>query len=226
MSKRISEHFTMNWMKYVAALVLIPLLWYAVFDILAKPKANERVVISFYGDAFDTSEINANLYENRGSYTDQEIKSIYIEFNSSADPGLSQLLIADIGYSDIIIFTEDMLKKNAEGDETVTPSSLFRFLGEGEDPTLLESIIGDKADNFEYFYFQGMNGEGNRPIGIYLDRRNTDCKKTRFEEYYKGEERCVAFICSESVNIGDMFGDAKGNDTAAIDTLLYLLGEE
>ncbi len=224
MSKRLVEHISANWFKYVAVLVFVPIFFGMIFDAMAKPKANEQVVISFFGDKMDVEGINDMLYKEKSSFTNQPLKNVYIDFNSVDGQILYQLIAAKAEYSDIIIVTEDMLLKKDDGSETLIPSSLFRFLGSDNEPELLENVLGDKAGGFEYFYAEDASGS-KRPIGIYLNTLNKDGVKNIFEQYYTGGQRCVAFICPKSVNIGKMFSTNDGEDTAALDTLLYLIGE-
>ncbi len=220
MSKKLKDHLLGSWITYVAVLVAIVLLWGMVYETMAKPKANEQVVITMYSSDIDLKAINEKLHTEKSAFTSQALKSVYITVRDKDDPMLNQFIMADIEISDIIIFTEDMLLSEGEEIPAVVPSGLFRFLGTDNNPEHLEKIIGERADTLEYFYDKDINGV-SRPIGIYLTDSSED--KNLFESHYNGEERAVAFISQNSVNIGNMFSDAAGTYTAAVDALLYLL---
>ncbi len=223
MNNGISEHLRENWAKYLAVLAAAILLWGVVFDSLAKPKYNEQVVISFFGDEIDIKGINERLYASRESFTSQPLKNIYISYEQNDIADLNQILMARMETSDIIIFTEDMLVDKDGGNARVALYAHFRFLGAGDKPELLKNIIGERADSLEYFYDTDINGV-KRPIGIYLNGFDGAEGKNIFESHYNGKHRCVAVFCQKSVNIGKMFDGGDGTDTAAIDALLYLLG--
>ncbi len=223
MNKSFTAHISANWMKYIAVLIILPIVGGLLFNSLAQPKKNERVVITFFGDSIDIMGINDAIYKDKDNFTNQKLKTAYIDFILSDEPNINQLILADLEYSDMIIFTEDFLLKDESGVARVSPAGLFRFLGKENEPSYLEKIIGDKAKELEYFYDKDLNGV-ERPLGIYLDIQGEE--KSLFEGYYTGKHRCVAFFCYKSVNIGEMFSGGNGTNTAAIDALLYLIGEK
>ncbi len=221
MNKKLNVHIQTYWMQYVAVFIAVMVLWIAVFDAMAQPKRHEQVAITFFGDKMDMAGINDKLYSSKNDFTEQPLKNVYMNMRLYDDSMLNQLILAELEVSDIIIFTEDMLIKDKDGQAKVAPATLFRFLGEEGEPELLKKVVGDKADELEYFYDTDINGK-SRPIGIYLT--SSDGEKNTFEGYYTGDYRCVAFFCHSSVNLGGMFSGEESAQRAALDTLLFLLG--
>jgi|GEM_PF-4646455 len=210
MRKEVLSHIQYSGWKYFVVLLASILFWTTVFSALAHPKAHEKVSISCFVDELEIGLINERLNAEKESITAQKLKVISVENFPSGDPMLGVLLATRKITSDILIVSENVLALNPSGSAQVDPKTFIPFSREK-----LEELLEGKVENLDFYYVEGY------AVGIYLNKE--DGTSGRFGDFYKGNERCVAFLSNESVNLGSLYDIGDPSNRAALDVLVYLL---
>ncbi len=220
--KKLKNNLQYNWWIYLAFALIIIILWSSLFSYLERPARNEKVIIEFFDPGLDTEGLNALLEAEKETITEQYTKRIKAYTAHTTLPTVGDLLVSRVMMSDIIIIPEELLVPNQNGVTILDAVDFFYEL-----PTeQLTGIWNEKgykgSSEFEYYAIDGTN------YGIYLSLNGTDTNvnKNNIEKHYTGDKRFVVFFSSESESVGGIFGNGKVEDTAAIDTLAFLLGGE
>ena len=198
MNKEVPNHLQYKWWVYLLTAVLIVVLWLTVFGILAKPKATEKIGITFVGTEFNSAALEADLPEIIKNISQQEIKQVNVESVVEENVfTLDNILVArSQGVTDLFIWKGE-LKAGIEDRYAVL------------DEQIVTAALGDVT-------FHRVNGEA---FAILLDGAN-------FSKYYSGSEQCWLLVSVNSVNFGGANGVGSSENDAALMIVKYLLGDE
>ena len=172
------RHLQYNWWKYVIVISLSVLIWYGVFDALAKPKDNERCRILYVGEHLEQNALQEKIQEQLPRLTDQNLKEIKVTVLPVSDYQLLQARCYDY---DILIFEKPYLQEHT--GQWVA--------GEAFDPALSDDGIS--------WYTESVDGK-TVPFGVFLP------EESLFFRFYSGTEPCVLMVSPHSVNLGDTDG--------------------
>ncbi len=198
--KKIEPHLQYFWWIYLLIAVFFVSLWCIVFSSLGQPEDNERLVFSYFGSDFDYSEMNADISKNISEITSSDLKSTAFAFVCTEDePLIMQLIQARLCTSDVLVITENILSEE---------------LAAGNFNEIPEEIIEKYLAGAELYYAFG------KPYGIIL---TPEAGENNFSVNYSGEERCIAFLCPDSANLGGIYGKGEEKDDAALCVIKYLL---
>ncbi len=204
--KKIAAHFQYNFPLYIAVLLVFSLIWCTVFSSLSKPKPEEKITISYFGEKLSTAELKAELAERMSRITEQNIKETSVNLiPKTGDVFSAPMIEAKTLTSDIVIlsldyFTDTVIKNN------------FAALSESA-AEMLKNELGSSVE------YHSIDGSVYGVILTYPDISNNLTK------YYSGESRLLAVPSQSSVNFGNLFGNSAEENTAAISVLKYLLTE-
>ena len=198
MNKEVTNHFQYKWWIYLLTAILIVVLWLTVFGIMAKPKATEKIGITFVGTEFNSAALESDLPGVIKSISQQEIKQVNVESIVEENVfTLDNILIArSQGVTDLFIWKGE-LKAGIEERYAVL------------DEQIISAALGDVT-------FHKVNGEA---FAILLDGAN-------FSKYYSGSEQCWLLVSVNSVNFGGANGIGLPENDAALMIVKYLLGVE
>lgn len=200
MKQSIRNHLVYNWWKYVAVAVVVISIWVYLFSVLARPKENEKIKISFVGNDFKNVLLQEDILNNidklQGEQNIKEVgvECLYTEDNYTLSTILSTRVISD---TDIVILKQ---------------STLANFDVESFFVDLKSDAVAENFGNIQTFEKSG------KIYGIKLNGDNA------FTKYYDGKEDCYLFITSVSVNFGGINGNGNKEDRACINLVNYLLG--
>ena len=191
-----------NWWKYLLVVISSVLVWGMVFSMLAAPKKNEKIQITYIGEHLFSEALETELYSVIGKLTEQNIKNINVENPINGQSVYYQSILATRVYgADFIIIEE---------------SSLLETMGE----TYFSEIPIDKLEPYieklEYYCENGV------PYGIVLYDGVTE---NYFSQYYTGTEKCYLFITHTTVNFADIVKSGNEADDAALRILEYFMEE-
>ncbi len=205
-NKKLSAYLQYTWVSYAAVLLAAIVLWSIVFQSLAKPKADEKVVIAFFTDNWNSDPFVAYLDRNRESITAQELKTITSKNHEIDDFMLTTYIEMRLSDSDILIMPESLF---SAGENQLSVAEVFRPIDKG----LLQDLLGEDVSLFE------ANGS---VYGVYL---NGEGSENLFVQYFDGEGRYIACFSHHSVNLHGLYGQGDAQNGAAVDTLAYILQE-
>ncbi len=218
--KKFADHLQYNWLKYALAAVIIIFLWIVVFDSLAKPANDEKVAVEFFGDGINYDGINALLAEKTREISAQELKEImFYESYTSAEAMPTTIQAKNIT-SDILILPEILLRPNDNGVVMIEAQNFFEKLPTDRLAEIWsERGLGDFS-SVELYCVDGV------PYGIYINKAIAEsADKCRFDEFYIGGDRCVAFFAVYSQNVCAIYGEGNASDGACFDVLAFLMEE-
>ena len=211
MKKEVASHIQYSGWKYLTILLVAIVLWCTIFTVLAQPKADEKVSIACFVDQVDIDLLSNQLNANKENITTQKLKEISAESILSTDSMLSALLSTRKITSDLLIVGESSLSTDSSSSTSIDPKSFQPFSQEK-----LRQLLSGKVENLEFYYVEEYT------VGIYLN--NADgTSGGRFNDFYNGSERCVAFFSNESVNLGALYDVGESTNCGALDVLVYLL---
>lgn len=187
--------------KYLIAILLPVLVWTAVFSLLDRPSANERLRILYAGEGLDTAALQAELEAALPPLTKQSLKEITVtqETPSGVSPG-EWLTSRQFSY-DLLILSEPWCPENAGQ----------KFFGRIKEPLLSRFSSAAK-------YTETVDGT-ELTYALVLRGGETE---TKFCEFTDTDSVCLLFFSPESVSLGG--GNGKGNpeDDAAAAAAEYL----
>ena len=105
-------HLQYSWWKYLLVILLPILLWCSVFDVLAKPKENERLHILFVGNDLDAVSLQQTLEEAIPTLTDQKIKEVKVVTELAAGEIYGQKMTTYSYEFDLIIVSQSFMRDN------------------------------------------------------------------------------------------------------------------
>ncbi len=195
--KKFRDHFRFAWWQYTLVALAAIVLWTSVFDILAKPDANEKVTVSYFGTDLDWQTMEVSVQQALPARTDQHLEEITFEYFSDMDGDtFAQTIQTRLFSSDLLIFTEDILTED--------------FLKNSFPP--LQQLLLEGIGEHQVYEVGGV------AYGIVLTGSTN-----RFAACYSGSQRCIAFFGPYSENIAAAYGYGNPQDDAAIALLRYLL---
>lgn len=197
MNKEIVNHFQYKWWVYLLAIVLIIVCWFSIFDILAEPKSNERLYITFVGNSFDNTKLQEDLPTVLKDLTSQNIKKIGVEIidEENVVKRDSLLVTRAMGTTDIFIW---------EGDLADNLDDRYAVLNDSD----ISSLLGD----VEYHKIDG------KAYAILLN-----ATQNNFSKYYSGDKQCWLLVSANSVNFGGANGNGNESNDSALQAVKYLL---
>ncbi len=210
MNQNIKTHLGYNWWKYLAVLVAAIVLWNGLFTALAQPEENEKLTVACFAQNVDVEALQTKLEANKASFTKQLLKELsveeYLDYANS-----SMYFSYALASADVFLFSEEMVMPDADGNVPVAYKGLFKPIP----MDILSGILGDKVANLKLFEDDGG------VYGVYISYDGLD---NDFAELYGEGAACILFFNPESVNLKGLYGKGNAEDGAAIDLLLYLLG--
>ena len=201
--KRSSGHLQYNWWKYLLVILLPIFLWCSVFDVLAKPKDNERLHVLFVGNDLDAVSLQQTLEETIPTLTDQRIKEVKVVTELAAGEIYGRKMTTYSYEFDLIIVSQSFMRDNT--------GQFFRRLP-------MDGLPG--YETVKLHTEKVEDGEYTAPFGFVLWEPGV---KNNFGKFYSGNEICYLFFSTQSVNLYPLFeGSAEGNNVAvaALDFLL------
>ena len=197
MNKEVANHFQYRWWAYLLTAVLVIGLWLSVFEIISKPKATEKIGISFIGKGFNAEGLEKDLPGVIKSNTSQNIKQINVESIEEDNVfTLDNIIVTrSQGTTDIFIWSGELKQGTKER---------FASLDEAK----INSVIGDVT----YYRIEG------EAYALSLSGNNN------FSKYYSGSEDCWLLVSAKSVNFGGANGKGLAENDAALQIAKYLLG--
>lgn len=200
MKQSIRNHLIYNWWKYVAVAVAVIAIWVYLFGVLAKPKENEKIKITFVGNDLKNvlmqEDILNDIDKLQGKQNIKEVgvECLYSEDSFTLNTILSTRVLSD---TDIVILKQ---------------STLENFEAESYFVDLSSSAVTENFGDVQTFEKNG------KIYGIKLNGDNA------FKKYYDGKEDCYLFITPVSVNFGGINGNGNNEDSVCINLVNYLLG--
>jgi len=196
-------HLQYSWWKYLLVILLPILLWCSVFDVMAKPKDNERLHILFVGNDLDAVSLQQTLEAAIPTLTDQKIKEVKVVTELAAGEIYGQKMTTYSYEFDLIIVSQSFMRDNT--------GQFFRRLPmDGlpgyETVKLHRELVGEE--------------EYEAPFGFVLWEPGV---KNHFGTFYSGNEICYLFFSTQSVNLYPLFGGSAEGDNAAVAALDFLL---
>lgn len=198
----MKNHLQFYWWKYLALALLPILLWTGVFQLLAQPKANERVHVLYIGSDLDTIHLQQELKAILPGMTEQELFSVAVDSEAIPKEQFFNTLTARCFDYDLIIIQESYMRRN------IGQAVFVRLL-----PELTEQLPNalpyreQAEDTLLTFGYVLYDGQG----------------ENRFSQSYYGKEKCYAFISPESVNFDTLNEKGSAGDDAALKALQYLM---
>lgn len=205
--KKITEHLEYSWWKYLLVLVLPIVLWCSIFDVMARPKDDERLNILYLGTDLDTYALQQTLQEYLPQHTQQELKQIRVVEDLLSDEYYGQKMVTYSFEFDLIIVSEDFMRP--------TTGQFFR------------SFAADTFSDYDdvELYTEELEDETGKftlPFGILLWEPGDD---TNFGNYYSGNQKCYLFFSTESVNLYPLFSGSSEGNNAAVVAMEFLMGK-
>ncbi len=201
--RKSTGHLQYNWWKYLLVILLPILLWCSVFDVLAKPKDNERLHILFVGDGLDVVALQESLEEALPSLTDQKIKEVKVVSEYAAGEIYGQKMTTYSYDFDLIIVSQTFMAQNT--------GQFFRRLP-------MDGLPG--YEQVKLHTEKVEEGEHEAPFGFVLWEPGV---KNTFGKFYSGNEICYLFFSTQSVNLYPLFGGSAEGNNAAVAALDFLL---
>ena len=196
-------HLQYSWWKYLMVILLPILLWCSVFDVLAKPKDNERLHILFVGDGLDAIALRQTLEEALPDLTQQEIKEVKVTTDYAAGEIYGQKLTTYSYEFDLIIVSQSFMRDNT--------GQFFRRLP-------MDGLPG--YEQGKLYTEKVEDGAYTAPFGFVLWEPGV---KNNFGNFYSGNEICYLFFSTQSVNLYPLFGGSAEGDNAAVVALDFLM---
>lgn len=194
---KLSEHLQHSWWKYLLIALLIVSVWMIVFNKLAVPADNEKIAVTFIGSKLDTAAFEKGLHSAVSERTTQKIVDVSVETAISNDDYMFSMIMATrLITKDLFIVEKKYLTEDFCKDY---------FL-----PLPQEKIM-------QIFPDAELYSDNGVAYGFVLD---ADCN---FSAFYGGDDGCVAFISSNSVNAMQLYGKGEPSDDAAIQAIRFLL---
>ena len=198
----MKDHLQFHWWKYLALALLPILLWIGVFQILAQPKAHQRVNVLYIGSQLDTIRLQWELKTALPELTQQQILSAAVNSEAIPKEQYFNALTARCFDYDLIIIEEDCMREN------IGQAIFVRLLPELTEqlPNALpyEETAEDALLTFGYILYDGQ-------------------RENLFSGFYSGNQKCYAFISPESVNFDTLNEKGNAGDDAALKALRYLM---
>ena len=201
--RKSTGHLQYDWWKYLLVILLPIFLWCSVFDVLAKPKENERLHILFLGDGLDAVALKQTLEEQLPALTDQKIKEVKVTTDYAAGELYGRKLTTYSYEFDLIIVPQSFMADNT--------GQFFRRLP-------MEGLPG--YENAKLHWEEVEEGEYSAPFGFVLWEPGVE---NGFRQFYSGREICYIFFSTESVNLYPLFEGSAEGDNAAVVALDLLL---
>ncbi len=206
--RKLLSHIEYTWMIYLAILLTAVLIWSAVFGYLEKPDKNEKIVIAFFTNNWNSDPLVAELNDNRSKITDQALQAVTSKNHDLQLFMLTTFIGMRLTDSDILIMPESLF---GEGEDQLEIGEVIRPI----DESLFDQIVGDEYQDWELYKVNGT------VYGVYLN--NFDGNENLFESYFEEEDRYIAFFSHYSENLSGLYGEGSKTDSAAVDMLTYLL---
>lgn len=201
--RKSTGHLQYNWWKYLLVIILPIVLWCTVFDVLAKPKDNERLHILFVGDGLDAIALRQTLEEALPDLTQQKIKEVKVTTDYAAGEIYGQKLTTYSYEFDLIIVSQSFMRDNT--------GQFFRRLPMDGLPGYEQGkLYTEKVEDGAYI----------APFGFVLWEPGV---KNNFGNFYSGNEICYLFFSTQSVNLYPLFGGSAEGDNAAVVALDFLM---
>lgn len=200
--RRSNGHLQYNWWKYLLVIILPIMLWTSVFDVLAKPKDNERLSILFVGDNFDAVALQRTLEEKIPEMTQQNIKQIKVVTDYAVGEVYGQKMTTYSYEFDLIIVSQSFMTDNT--------GQFFRRLP-------MDGLPGYESAKL---HMEETEDGYSAPFGFVLWQPGVE---NGFRQFYSGREICYLFFSTESVNLYPLFGGSAEGDNAAVMALDLLL---
>lgn len=196
-------HLQYSWWKYLLVILLPILLWCSVFDVLAKPKDNERLHILFVGDGLDAVSLKQTLEEALPDLTQQEIKEVKVTTEYAAGELYGRKMTTYSYEFDLIIVSQSFMRDNT--------GQFFRRLP-------MDGLPG--YEQGKLYTEKVEDGAYTAPFGFVLWEPGVE---NGFRQFYSGREICYVFFSTESVNLYPLFDGSAEGDNAAVVALDFLM---
>ncbi len=209
MNQDLKTHFRYNWWKYLVVLLVAVVLWNGLFTALAQPKDHEKLTVACFASEVNTKALQADLEENRASFTGQPLKKLSVEtyLDYANDAMYFSYALAS---ADVFVFSEDMVLSDENGNSPVTYKALFQPIP----MDTFSELLGDNLSNLRLF------GDDSGIYGVYISGAG---QNNRFTQMCDQNTACILFFNPDSVNLNGLYGKGNGEHGGAIDLLLYLL---
>lgn len=204
MKNKQRVRLTYTWWIYLVVAILIIALWIFVFDRLAQPKPNEKLLVSVAANHIQTDNMEQDLKDRLPQLSAQNVKQVTVEsipFDSTYN--LTNALFSRSLDADIII---------------VAHSAMFEGIGEGYFPPINETEYKKAFGEVEFF-----REKSGVAYGILLYDGQT---ANNFSKYYTGTDKCWLFISGECVNTAGLNGKGESGNDAAVQTIKWLLEKQ
>ena len=202
--RKNTGHLQYHWWKYLLVIVLPIMLWCSVFDVLAKPKDNERLHVLFVGNGLDSAALQQTLEEKLPTLTDQKIKEVKVVSEYAAGEIYGQKMTTYSYEFDLIIVSQSFMHDNT--------GQFFRRLP-------MDGLPGYEGVKLRE---EQVEEEYSAPFGFVLWDPGME---NGFSTFYSGYEICYLFFSTESVNLYPLFEGSAEGDNAAVAALDFLLGK-
>lgn len=197
MKSKLKNHFIYNWTVYLAIAVLSVLIWNFAFKTLSEPKANERINIAIFCEAFDDkgfAEYAKSIVSNEkilqvNAVWMQTINEYVINTN---------LYVASQGEFDLIII-----------EKTLMPGNIGRQYFHPLDQEQMDSLLGPQT----YYLEEGS------AYGFLVP------KKSELYDFVEEKPELVIFVSPETKNFMAINGKGSVDDKELINFLEKFLGE-
>lgn len=197
----MKRHFQYHWWKYLLAVLLPIIVWYAVFDAACKPKNNERLRVLYIGEALNVQALQEDLTEYLAQMSDQELTEIKVTQTLPDGIPIGELLTARQFEYDLIILASDRMPESA-GQNFFSPLST----------PILERFSA------QTLYSESVEG---RPVSYGFAVK----ENSRFASYLMQQTDCTLLFSTETVNCDALNGKGKRGDDAALCAAEFLLEE-
>ena len=201
--RKSTGHLQYNWWKYLAVVLLPIFLWCSVFNVLAKPKDNERLNILFVGNGLDTRALQEALEETIPTLTQQKIKDIRVVSEYATGELYGRKMTTYSYEFDLIIVSQSFMRDNT--------GQFFRRIP-------MDGLPG--YEDAKLHTEKVEDGDYTAPFGFVLWEPGVE---NGFRQFYSGREICYLFFSTESVNLYPLFGGSAEGDNAAVMALDFLL---
>lgn len=212
MSRKLTSYFQYSWWMYLLSALVIIVVWYCAFTVVAKPKDNEKIQITFFDGSLQQEELSAHLNQNKGNLSTQSLKLIQVEKQKVDINTIHYLVTSRVYSTDLLVFDEALLVAKEGETPTINVKSYFLPISD----KILQDIFGEGFSQVEYYRLDG------KVYGIYLDYALTE-NTTFFENYTDCSNRYVLFFSHKSPNASVIFDQTNNGQNGAVDVVKYLL---
>ncbi len=194
---KLKAHIQYSWWKYLLIAVAVAAIWVLIFNRIAVPADNEKIAVTFVGAKLDSSMLEEKLGAEIAERSRQKIRDVGVEVVLSDDDYMFSMIMATRLLTKDFIIVEEKFLKNEFCKDYFLP--------------LPEEKAKQHFPHGEMYYENGI------PYGFVLNADSNFC------DFYHGNDKCVVFICSKSVNAMQFYGNGTASDDAAIRAIQFLL---